>query len=317
MTAQPALGDRFTRWLDKRIPPGNRITLGQRNVFIFPTRTGFAFGALILTLIVGAINYQSSLIFSVAFLLGSVFLVAILHTFRNLSGVALELAGCREAFVGEDLEILVSVDGSLSPGREGIWVCLPGAIRQYVDLYESDTATVRLFAAAVRRGWQDPGRLLVESYYPLGLLRAWTWVDLAVNVLAYPRPVFTDPPRADRHRKREEGQLIDRRGSDDFVDIRPYQPGDPVKHIMWRSYARTGELAVREYASYVEPRLWLDLDSVEGDLEHRLGVLTGQALLAHRQGREFGLRLGGTDVQPGIGQHHLDDVLKRLALHGL
>ena len=40
-------GRRFSRWLDRRIPPSPQITLTQRNVFIFPTKTGFAFGGLI------------------------------------------------------------------------------------------------------------------------------------------------------------------------------------------------------------------------------------------------------------------------------
>src|SRR6056300_705276 len=98
------LGQRFGRWLDRRIPPSPQITLSQRNIFIFPTRTGFAFGGLISLLVLAAINYQASLVYGVAFLLGSTFLVTILYTFRNLSGLRMELAGARPGFVGEDIE---------------------------------------------------------------------------------------------------------------------------------------------------------------------------------------------------------------------
>jgi len=319
------LGFRFRRWLDRRIPPASPITLTQRNIFIFPTPTGFAFGGLIALLILGGINYQSSLVYGVAFLLGSVFLVTILYTFRNLSGLRLELAGARPGFVGEDIEFSVRVVRPAvgkgggrrgQRGREGIQLGWPRGIMQWAELYDHEAATLRLYLTATRRGLFHPGRLLVETYYPLGLLRAWTWVDLGARALVYPRPLFEDLPRPGTGR-REEGELIDPHGSEDFADIREYRTGDPVKHILWRSYARGGDLAVKRYASYLEPRLWLDLDAVHGNLEERLSRLTGQALQASRLEREFGLRLAGTVFPPARGEAQLERVLRELALHAL
>ena len=80
------MSTRFQQWLRERIPPTSHITLSQKNIFIFPTRTGFVFAGLLVLLILGAINYQASLVYAMAFLLGSLFLVTILYTFRNLSG---------------------------------------------------------------------------------------------------------------------------------------------------------------------------------------------------------------------------------------
>ena len=322
------LGFRFWRWLDRRIPPASPITLTQRNIFIFPTPTGFAFGGLIALLILGGINYQSSLVFGVAFLLGSVFLVTILYTFRNLSGLRLEMAGARPGFVGEDIEFSVRIArpagrGSRDSqgrharqGREGIQLGWPRSIMQWAELYEQEAATVRLYLPATRRGFFRPGRMLVETYYPLGLLRAWTWVDLGARALVYPQPLFEELPKPGSGR-REEGELIDPQGSEDFTDIRAYRPGDPVKHILWRSYARGADLSVKQYASYLEPRLWLDLEAERGDLETRLSRLTGHALQAARLEREFGLRLGNLMLAPARGEAHLERVLRELALYGV
>ncbi|MEQ8860199.1 MAG: DUF58 domain-containing protein [Pseudomonadales bacterium] len=313
-------GRRFGRWLDRRIPPSPEISLSQRNVFIFPTRTGFVFGGLLLLLVLAAINYQASLVYGVAFLLGSVFLVTILYTFRNLSGLRLEFAGTRPGFVGEDIEFSIRVvrpqDGGRGRrGREGIQIGFPDGIVQWVDLHHQEADLVRLYVQGSRRGYLHPGRLLVETYYPLGLLRAWTWVDLDARALVYPRPLFSELPELMAGR-RDEGQLIDPQGSEDFTDIKAYQPGDPVKHIIWRSYARGDELMVKRYASFMEPRLWLDLDDVGGGLEERLSRLTGMALQAARLGREFGLRLGKVEVKPAVGEAHLERVLRELALYG-
>lgn len=315
-TAPGTRSARFGRWLDRRIPPEQRITLSQRNVFIFPTRTGLGFGVLLALLLLAAINYANSLVYGVAFLLLSIFLVTILYTYRNLAGLTLEVASTGSGFVGEDVEFQVRLSRPKGRSREGIQLGWPGAIKQWAQLHDTEADTVYLYVPAARRGLFDPGRLLIETYFPLGLLRAWTWVDLAATAVVYPRPIFGPPPEPS-HGHRDDGALIDPVGSDDFTDIRAYANGDPVRHILWRSYARAGQLTVKQYASYVEPRLWLSLDGVSGDLEVRLARLTGLAIDAWRGGREFGLRLGDAEVAPNVGDTHLERVLRELALYGL
>ena len=276
------IGKRFSAWLDRRIPPAQRITLSQANIFIFPTSFGFVFGGLLCILILGAINYQSSLVYGVAFLMGSMFIVTILYTFRNLSGLSIELAEAHTGFVGEDIEFNIRVERPKGNGREGVQVGWPDGLKQWVEIFATEAAVIRLFVKADVRGWLVPGRLLVETYYPLGLLRAWTWVDINAKALIYPQPIFQDVPRTTTGR-RDDGELIDPLGSDDFVDIRGYVAGDPVKNIIWRSYARSDEVMVKRYASYVEPRLWFDFADMSGGTEEKLSRLTGLALRATRQ----------------------------------
>ncbi len=141
---------------------------------------------------------------------------------------------------------------------------------------------------------------MIETRYPLGILRAWTWVDLGARALVYPQPLFIDQPEHVA-RRGEDGELIDPQGSDDFSDMRVYREGDPVRHMMWRVYARSDQLVVKEYTSYLDPRLMLDFDRVVGGVEERLSRLTGMALNAARSGREFGLVLPGMTIRPSVG----------------
>ena len=315
--SRPVLGKRFSAWLDRRIPPGSKIKLSQANIFIFPTRAGFVFGLLLMILILGAINYQNALVYAVAFSLGSMFIVTILHTFRNLSGLSLELADADVGFVGEDLRFNVRVERPKGGGREGIQIGWPEGFKQWVEIFDTESALVRLYVKGERRGWLNPGRMLVETYYPLGLLRAWTWVDLKAKALVYPKPIFQDIPNNVSSKHRDDGELIDPVGSDDFVDIREYAPGDPIRNIIWRSFARTDDVVVKRYASYVEPRLWFEFSEVGGDVEEKLSRLTGLALRATQNDREFGLRLPGVEIAPGVGKQHLERVLTELALYGM
>jgi len=309
------IGGQFGNWLDRRIPPQSRVLLTQRNIFIFPTRTAIAYGVLLLLLLLGAINYQNSLIYGVAFLLGSLFLVTILHTFRNLSGLTLELLDSRPGFIGDDIEFNLRITRGPGKARHGIQVGWPQAIKQWVEMQTQDVVAVKLFSTAAARGWYNPGRLLIETRYPLGLLRAWTWVDLNARALVYPKPEFTPLPDPVQG-QRDDGELVDRQGSDDFSSLRDYQAGDPVKHILWRRYARSDDLVLKEYSGFVEPRAWFEFERAPGDVERRLSVLTGWVLQAKQREQEFGLRLPGRVIEPGVGEAHAASALEALALFG-
>lgn len=320
------IGVQFGRWLDRRIPPQSRVTLTQRNIFIFPTRTAITFAILLFLLLLGAINYQNSLVYGVAFLLGSLFLVTILHTFRNLSGITLELLESRPGFVGEDIEFTLRLTQPAGRARQGIQAGWPSGVKQWVEMgaqksgdksntNQGDVANVRLFVAAQQRGWFTPGRLLVETRYPLGLLRAWTWVDLNARALIYPKPIFGPMPEAEQE-EIEGGEAADLVGSDDFNALRDYQPGDSVRHILWRRYARSDELVLKEYTGYVEPRTRFTLEQASGDVEHRLSQLTGWVITAARCGQEFALSLPGSTLECGAGESHVAAALESLALFG-
>ena len=123
----------FQRWLDRRIPPSAQITLNQRNVFIFPTQTGFVFGGLFVLLILGAINYQASLVYGVAFLLGSMFLVTILYTFRISPALQLELVGARRGSSARTSRFTLRVVRPTGRGREGIQLGWPDGIMQWAS----------------------------------------------------------------------------------------------------------------------------------------------------------------------------------------
>ena len=51
--------------------------------------------------------------------------------------------------------------------------------------------------------------------------------------------------------------------------------------------------------------------------EEKLSRLTGMALKGTRQDREFGLETGQSRLSPGLGEAHLETVLRELALYGL
>ena len=77
------LRSRFRAWVNRRIPPARVVTLDQRRIFIFPSRAGFFFGLCLLLMLTTAINYQNNMSYALTFLLATLFIIAILHTYAN------------------------------------------------------------------------------------------------------------------------------------------------------------------------------------------------------------------------------------------
>ena len=318
--AQKAFGDsgrseRFNRWLNRRMPPANSITLNQRKIFILPTRQGLIFALLVCAMVMAGINYQNSLVFALAFLLASLFMVAMLHTYRNLSGLTLVAGSTRPAFALEEAEFTIVLKRLGDRTCESLQLGWNPNLMANANLVKEEEARVRLFVKAKRRGRYNPGRFLLQTLYPLGLFRAWSWIDLDMHILVYPRPIAGGEIPSSTATSQEEGELILRDGAEDFYGLREYQPGDAIRHIAWRAYARSETLMTKQFAAYADRRVWLEWDHFPGmDRESRLCRLCYWVLQLNSRNDEYGLRLPSLEIQPGRGEAHRDAVLKALAL---
>ena len=97
----------WERWLARRVPAAREILLVQGNVYIMPSAAGFAFFAMLLAMLLAGINYENNLVFAFTFLLGGLFVVAVLHTYANLAGLRLSALSVRPVFAGERASVSV------------------------------------------------------------------------------------------------------------------------------------------------------------------------------------------------------------------
>ena len=311
------LQQRWQHWLARRIPPSASVQLSQRRIFILPTRVGGAYLLALLVMLLAAINYQSSLAYGLTFLLLSVFLVAILHTYRNLAGVVLHAAGGHAVFAGEQARLKVRLE-SQGRAHEAVAMGWAAAPEQQWDVEAGGVCECELSFLATQRGWLSPGRMRVESRFPLGLLVAWSQVDLDQAVLVYPRPLEGELPLAAGaiEDAEEVGQLTRGQGSDDFQGLRSYQPGDSRRRLHWKAYSRGQGLLVKDFAAHSGRDLLLDFEVLGGDVESRLSLLCHWVLVLSERQQPFALKLPGAAFAPDIGERHREQCLRALALHG-
>ena len=306
---------RFRAWVNRRIPPARVVTLDQRRIFIFPSRTGFFFGLCLLLMLTTAINYQNNMSYALTFLLATLFVVATLHTFANLSGLTIRALRAESVFPGQQAEFDIQIERNKQRAYYALHVRWPDSTEALVNLIEEDRVEVRLHTAVAERGWYSPGRLLLESTYPLGLLRCWTWIDLDLYALVYPRPVpSAELPGLDSDRP--DGASVPVPGSDDFYGFRDYRQGDSLRHLHWKGLAKGQALQSKQYTAYADRSVWLDWDMFDGfPVEQRLSHLCHWALDFEGNNDEYGLRIPGVVIEPGSGEKHLGEVLKALALY--
>ena len=101
----------------------------------------------------------------------------------------------------------------------------------------------------LRRGWLEFDALRVLMPEPLGLCYSIRTLPLTGRVLS--RPVCVPMPALRLPGSRPQGSSAASRRGDglEFFALRDYRPGDPPKHIDWRSSARRGQPVVRQFAT--------------------------------------------------------------------
>ncbi len=179
-----------------------------------------------------------------------------------------------------------------------------------------------------RRGEYQLGPAWISGADPFGLFHVARPIGPIRTVLVYPRTfdlegyilpaghyLGGDRPRAGWHQ------------STPFIaGVRDYTPGDPVRHIHWRSTAHAGRLMIKEFDAEPTADVWIILDleaSVqrgrEDESTEEYGVTIGASLAKHflGKGRSVGFIGIGADhliVPPDRGQRQLTKLLEELAV---
>ena len=172
------------------------LRLAGRRIYILPTAYGLVFGMLLMLLLIASLNYANNPAFLLTFLLTGIFFQGIFYTWRNLKGVELRWLGAEPVFAGQTARLHFQLRCP-DHDRHALVLSLDGNHPVVTDCRAGSTVTLTLPYPVQRRGRHQPTRLLLESRYPLGLLRAWARLEPQGEFLVWPRPLPHDPPAAE------------------------------------------------------------------------------------------------------------------------
>lgn len=308
----------FRAWWQSRLPLTDTWTLGQRNIYILPTKAGFTFAGTIVVMMLASINYQLNLGFALTFLLVGAGLVSMHVTHANLRGITLHLRAGSTGFAGDAalLDIVVT-----NPGRERPALALHFEDRQahgrsfsWLDAPAQGQTSAQVSLVPAHRGWHAVPPIVVETIFPFGLFKAWTVWRPAARVLAWPRPEASPPPLPAGTPASADERATRRSAGSEMDGVRPWRRGDNMRQVVWKKVARSGELVSRETAGTARRELVIDwTDTHGGDAEQRLQRLSAWVLMAEREGLVWGLRLPRQELQPAQGDAHRRQALDTLA----
>jgi uncharacterized protein (DUF58 family) len=311
----------FRRWWMGRLRLTDTSVLGQRNIYILPTRAGLTFAATLVVMLLAAINYQLNLGFALTFLLSGAGLVSMHITHANLRGLTLHLKPTASVFAGETatLEVIIT-----NPGRQRYGLALrfegeregPGAAISWCDVPAYGQQSMHLTLTPDRRGWHAVPTLVVQTVFPFGLFRAWTIWRPAGRFLAWPRPEPNAPPLPVAAAMPGPETRQQRSDGGEFEGVRPWRRGDTMRQVVWKKVARSNELVSRETAGSGRHEVWLDwATTAASGTEARLSRLVAWVLAAERAALPWGLKLPGQELPPAAGATQRLASLDLLATH--
>jgi uncharacterized protein (DUF58 family) len=140
-----------------------------------------------------------------------------------------------------------------------------------------------------KRGTVTAGPMLLRRTDPFGLVVAERKVTGSVAVAVRPRrhPLRMLP--TGRQRDLEGPTREVSQGSASFHQLREYVPGDDLRHIHWRTSARTGTLVVKQLVDTTKPEVVVIVDNrrttmTEADFEEAVEIAASLLHAAEAEG---------------------------------
>lgn len=175
-----------------------------------------------------------------------------------------------------------------------------------------------------RRGYLEFSTSKIARPDPLGLFRAIIKNKNPDTLLVLPKTYPLRRIHLPGKRKYQHGGLNTAAATGDsqeFLSLREYQPGDPLRTIHWRSYAKRGEPIVKEFQDEFFVRQGLVLDTfIENKPDHlfeeAVSVAASFALSIEHQDSLLDLMFVGTETYrftAGHGFGRTENMLEILA----
>lgn len=316
-------------WINRRNVPSKVHTLHYRNLYVLPSPAGCMLALTLLVLLIASINFQLNLGYLLTFLLLGSALMSVWMGHSNARGLQLHLGSLPPVFQGERATVTVHLTAPAHQQRPRYALALALNRAQgemawvHADVTAQHASTVQLGSVPHQRGWHRLPRLVLETRYPLGIFRIWSYWQPQEQILVYPAPETPMPPiHHSEHDLPGKAPPL-QSGHSEHDGVRIYQRGDALRTIVWKKAATalasgSGDLVVRSGHTHQTNSLWLDARATGlADPEAQISRLTAWVLHAHAQQWEWGLRLpSGHFIPPMQGEAHLQACLTALATDG-
>ncbi|ERS04204.1 hypothetical protein Q674_00030 [Acinetobacter sp. COS3] len=294
---QKGLKQQVSQWIAKRFQVDSVKTLLQKDVLVFIYKQGFLYLILILITFIAGINYGNNLILGFCFLLSAILCISFYLTFKQLHDLKIEIVMPEVGQVNQPSIIRLMLKQQDKTVR---YLRIESSQQEQMIFLNQVQQTVELPVLPQQRGLYEFGVIKVYSTYPLGLVRAWTYL--------YPKQKIWIAPKAQDWQKEHKNQPMSAHDSlDEFKELRALRQGDSYQNVAWKQVARGQGFFIKMFEAQANHQhLEIDYQQIPAlGHEEKLSFMMGLVEQCEQLGDDYALILPHARLESGQGYSQL------------
>lgn len=319
-------GKRFVRWLHLRFRYLGIRTLKQNEVLVFIYQQGFLYLVLILITFIAGINYGNNLILGFCFLISAILCISFYLSFKQLHGVTLQVVVDEVGKVNEAFTVKIILQQPHATAKYlNIKVSDPQR-ESSIDqknisqdkskqedsiqsiLFEQKQQSFDLTFIPTQRGKFEVPVIQIYSTYPLGLVRAWTYIYLT-------EPYWIAPEAKAFSQNLQHYSNTGEPDLDEFKELRNFKIGDSLQSISWKQAARGQGLFVKQFEDLVDTQVMqIEYSKMpSADHEEKLSLMMELVDQSEHSQMPYSIILPHAQTENGVGERHYIQIKTLLA----
>ena len=299
------LRERFVRWLHLRFRYTGVRTLKQNEVLVFIYQQGYLYLVLILITFIAGINYANNLILGFCFLISAILCISFYLSFKQLHAVTLQVVVDEVGKVNEAFKVKIILQQARSNPK---YLNFKTDDQLQTFLFEEKQQSFELTFIPTQRGKFEIPPIQIYSTYPLGLVRAWTYIYLTETYWIAPQAkAFTQNLQS--YSNTGEPDL------DEFKELRVFKLGDSLQSISWKQAARGQGLFVKQFEDLVDSHVMqIEYSKMpSADHEEKLSFMMELADQCEHTQTPYSIILPHAQTENGVGEQHYIHIKTLLA----
>lgn len=309
------LKQRWQKWIKKRHPKHNPQQLSTNQIYILPSIFGLGFAVVLLSIGIGAINYQVNPAFFFVFLLMIIGFSSMWESHRNLKGLTIQCLPIDDTEEGKPVKIALHIKGSGIP-RYALWFSFKQGDVVKLEQLPVEGKQVLLPLPTDHRGAFEIPPIKIESFYPLGLFHVWSYAYFNVSYYVYPEAISPDFWPEVRH---GEAQKLYKHlaGDEELYELKNIEnPWVQPSRIAWKISSRKQGWYLKNMSNPAGESWVFRIDDLpHQDIESNLRHLSYWIQSAEQKGHAYGLDQKGTQIEISHGENHMRYCLRQLATY--
>ncbi|HBO72600.1 MAG TPA: DUF58 domain-containing protein [Acinetobacter sp.] len=294
---QKGLKQQVSQWIAKRFQVDSVKTLLQKDVLVFIYKQGFLYLVLILITFIAGINYGNNLILGFCFLLSAILCISFYLTFKQLHDLKIEIVMPEVGQVNQPSIIRLMLKQQDKTVR---YLRIQSSQQEQMIYVNQVQQTIELPVLPQQRGLYEFGVIKVYSTYPLGLVRAWTYL--------YPKQKIWIAPKAHDWQKEHKNQSTSAHDSlDELKELRAFRQGDSYQNVAWKQVARGQGFFIKMFEAQANHQhLEIDYQQIPAlGHEEKLSFMMGLVEQCEQLGDDYALILPHARLESGQGYSQL------------